>query len=111
VPDAEAEKIFLQSFDSSVSNYQRMITSFKSEKLSLADVNFDTGEKTAPGKYHLADESYQCLLSNLEKDKFRFIDNRLRSDINAFFTQMPAAKLAKYSSSLKAMWAGVAFAE
>jgi hypothetical protein len=111
VPDAQAEKIFLQSFDSSVNNYQRMIASFKTDRLSLADVNFDTGEKTVPGKYHLADEAYQCLLANLEKDKFRFIDNSLRSDINSFFAQMPADKLAKYSALLKSMWSGIQFEE
>ena len=103
VPGAEAEKIFLQSFDSSVSNLQKIITSFRSDKLSLADVNFDTGERTIPGEYHLADASYQCLLTNLEKDKFRFIDKNLRTDINTFFAKMSADKKVKYEGSLNAL--------
>jgi hypothetical protein len=109
VPDAVAEKVFLQSFDSSVSNYQKIIRSFKSDRLVLADVNFDTGERTLPGKYQLADESYQCLLTNLAKDTFRFVDNTLRSDINSFFLKMDSGKKLKYEPSLRAMWAGVPF--
>lgn len=107
VPDAAAEKIFVQSFDSSVVNYQRIIAALRHDRLSLSDVNFDTGERTLPGKYRLADEAYECLLTNLQKDKFRFIDNRIRSDIETFFSQMPEEKRNRYDASLKAMGSAI----
>lgn len=111
VPDAAAEKIFLLSFDSSVSHFQGMISGIRSDRTSLTDVNFDTGVRTVPGEYHLADRSYECLLTNIKKDQYRFVDDKLRMDISTFFSKMSESERLKYAPLLKKLWAGIQFEE
>jgi hypothetical protein len=111
VPGAVAEKLFVQSFDSAVLNYGKIIGSLQPGRSFLYDMNFDTGERTSPGRYHLTDDSYQCLLTNLQKDKFQNVDNSIRRDINNFFSRMSEQKRAAYEPALKALWSGVELQE
>jgi hypothetical protein len=89
VPNAQAEKIFLQSFDSTVFNYTGYLNAAGRNSLRLADIDFDTGKKTTPGEYGLADKSYHCLLLDLKKDQFQFMDDKLKADILNFYNQAP----------------------
>jgi len=43
VPNADAEKLFIKSFDSTVSHYSNNIAQLQNGNIKLSDINFDTG--------------------------------------------------------------------
>jgi hypothetical protein len=89
VPGPVAEKFYLQSFDTTVAHYSAFINATAGNALTLTDVDFDTGNKTVPGEYGLADKSYRCLLVNLQKDKYQFLDKKIKADIINFYGMVP----------------------
>jgi hypothetical protein len=86
VPGPEAEKIFLQSFDTTVSKYMAAL-----EKLATINytdppnLNFDTGKKTEKGEYHLADNTYDQLLLKLDKADYKDMPDDLKQNISTFY--------------------------
>jgi len=67
IPRAEAEALFIQSFDTVVAQYPRMLLTVQKSR-SLQNVNYDTGDPSTPGRYPLADEAHaRWLLSLREK--------------------------------------------
>jgi hypothetical protein len=84
VPGPEAEKIFLQSFDTTVAKYtvaleQLAVTS----NTDPPNLNYDTGKKTEKGEYHLADNTYDQLLLKLDKENNVPAD--LKQNISTFY--------------------------
>ncbi|HMG67682.1 MAG TPA: zinc dependent phospholipase C family protein [Chitinophagaceae bacterium] len=85
MPDAKAEKFFIESFDSSVTHYRNNVTQLRSGVLMLSNTNFDTGEKTALGKYELADKSYAGWLLKLQHKNFTTLSVSIKQNIQDFY--------------------------
>jgi hypothetical protein len=95
VPGPDAERIFIKSFDSSVSHYQNNIVQIQKGNIVLSDINFDTGEKTAPAEYGLTDKTYAQWLLKLQDKNFETISPLIKQNILNFYSNDKAASLPK----------------
>ena len=86
VPGPEAEKIFIQSFDTVLLHYTYAIKVLSSKKTSLTNIDFDTGNETTPGEYVLADKAYTDLLLKLMDGKFNKVSGNLQKNILQFYS-------------------------
>jgi len=85
VPGPEAEKIFIQSFDTVQVHYTLALKKIPSKNNSLENIDFDTGNDTEPGEYILADQTYTELLLRLKKDNFSHVNENLKQSIFKFY--------------------------
>ncbi|GAB4091671.1 zinc dependent phospholipase C family protein [Flaviaesturariibacter terrae] len=103
VPDRTTEKIFVASFDTVTKHLQQSIALLqKGTKPALANYDFDTGLRTEPGEYRLADGTYRCLLKNLQKDGFRAMTPALRQNVLSFFSKGEEQRPAGDDTALQA---------
>jgi hypothetical protein len=66
LPTPEAEHLYVDSFDTTVARYREYLSTLSATgKLSLANLNFDTGQPARPGEYRLGDAAYQRLMQKL----------------------------------------------
>lgn len=84
-PNAVAEKLFIQSFDTTVAFYTSHITILRRGPLSLSNIDFDTGLPTTSGEYLLADKTYGLLLSKLMDSHFESVTLPLQQNILSFY--------------------------
>jgi len=85
MPTAEAEKLFMTSFNDSLQGYEHNIQDERQSKLTLVDDNFDTGTITRPGEYKLADKAYADLLDKLAQNHFDHVSPELRTTLLNYF--------------------------
>ena len=93
VPGADAEKLFIKSFDTTISHYSNNIAQLRNGNLKLSNLNFDTGEKTVPAKYKLADKSYAEWLLKLQDKNFETISPSIKQNILNFYGDNKATPL------------------
>ena len=98
VPPPEAEELFLQSVDDTISRYRQLLARADG-KLDLPNVDFDTGRPTHAGEYPLADETYADLLKKLGKRNFEGISTETRENILTFYSNMDAPIATKKDKS------------
>ena len=89
-PTPEAERMFIQSFDTTLIRYRALLVQTRAGKLNLQNRDFDTGEPTHAGEYKLADEAYAKLLAESSKKQFSNMTPALRQDILAFYGNLNA---------------------
>jgi hypothetical protein len=89
-PTPEAERMFFQSFDTTLSRYRAMLNQTRVGKLDLQNRDFDTGEPTHAGEYKLADDAYAKLLEESSKKQFSTVTPELRRNILAFYGNLNA---------------------
>jgi len=71
IPGQEAEKLFIQSFDTVSAHYVLYLNKLRyKNNYRFPNIDFDTGNETEPGEYDLADENYIVLLLTLKKKRF-----------------------------------------
>ncbi|HXS36347.1 MAG TPA: zinc dependent phospholipase C family protein [Flavipsychrobacter sp.] len=87
VPGTDAEKLFIQSFDTTISRYTAALQKLRSGKHHFENINWDTGNDTYAGEYNLADDTYGELLLRLKKQQFKNVDVALRNNILAFYSK------------------------
>src|SRR4029077_6859697 len=85
VPTPEAERLFLDSFVTPRERFRRALESERNGRLTLANLNLDTGKATARGEYTLADETYDELMDKLADREFADVPVALRTNIVAFY--------------------------
>lgn len=90
VPTPEAERMFIESFDQTLSRYRVLLNQTQAGKLNLQNMDFDTGEPTRAGEYKLADETFAALLKRLADNKFKDVTPELRQNIIAFYGDLKA---------------------
>ena len=90
VPTPETERMFLKSFDETLTRYRGFLHSARTEKLSIENRDFDTGEGTRAGEYELADETYAKFLNKLAKRKFEDVTPDIRQNILSFYSDLNA---------------------
>jgi hypothetical protein len=88
-PGAEAEKIFIQSFDTSLFYVAAGMRKLQNGNLVLANIDYDTGKETARGEYDMADVNYDKLLLELAGNNFRNLNAPLRQHLLAFYRSAP----------------------
>jgi hypothetical protein len=85
-PTPATQKLFMDSFVSSLKEYQGQLTIIKEkETFTLADTNLDTGMPSKFGEYKLADEACSKLLVKLEDHKSDVVDADLRQSLLDFY--------------------------
>jgi len=87
-PNAEAEKLFVESFDTVTVHYKIYTDELRTKNFSLSNIDYDTGKKTAPGEYELADENYGTLLLMLRQGNFRNVTPSLKENILTFYNKI-----------------------
>ena len=70
MPNPDTETLYLKSVNTTVDQYRAYLSDLKASNLKLANMDFDTGNRTTPGEYRLTDEAYAKLLDKLTKEKF-----------------------------------------
>jgi hypothetical protein len=81
----ETEKLFMQSFDSTVDTYRQSLSKILTDSLKLQNKDLDTGRPTNAGEYRRADNAYGQLLDKLASHKFENVTPELRENILAFY--------------------------
>ncbi|HMK03710.1 MAG TPA: zinc dependent phospholipase C family protein [Ferruginibacter sp.] len=94
-PGPAEEKLFIQSFDTVVLNCAAAMKNLNTQSIRFANINYDTGDDTAPGDYELADNNYGKLLLKLSEQKFDLLSPALKENIIAFYGNSNAAIAAK----------------
>ena len=84
-PTPETEKMFEESFNASVQEYQKLLGEERRGTLQLPNVNFDVGSETSGGKYRLNDDAHAQLLHRLAGKKFGCVSPDLREELLTFF--------------------------
>jgi hypothetical protein len=89
-PTPEAERFFMESFNTTLDQYRAMLAEVRNGGLDLQNRDFDTGRPTRAGEYRLADETYAKLLAKLEKNNFEMAAPEIRQNILAFYGDLNA---------------------
>jgi cation transport regulator ChaB len=84
-PTPETEKMFEESFNASVQEYQKLLGEERRGTLQLPNLNFDVGSETSGGKYRLNDDAHAQLLHRMAEKKFGCVSPDLRKEILTFF--------------------------
>ena len=85
VPGPDAEKIFIQSFDTVQVHYTLTLKKMPDKNSCFANIDYDTGKDTSPGEYLLADQTYSDLLLKLKDNNFKHVDANLKKNITSFY--------------------------
>jgi hypothetical protein len=86
VPGPDVEKLFIQSFDTVSFHYAGSVKYLYPENIQFENIDFDTGNKTSPGEYELADVNYGNLVLKLQGKKFDHLNASLKKNILAFYS-------------------------
>jgi hypothetical protein len=84
-PTPETEKMFEESFNSSLQEYEHLLGDERRGTLQLPNLNFDVGSETSGGKYRLNDYAHAQLLHKLAETKFGCVSPDLRGELLTFF--------------------------
>jgi len=95
-PGIEAEKLFIQSFDTVLSNFTASMKLVGTGNINFENIDFDTGYNTVPGEYELADVSYGKLIIKLSKKRFRELNAELKQNIIGYYSNPEAVIASKY---------------
>ena len=97
-PGKEAEKLFIQSFDTVMAYNTSYLKKLANGKIILKNTDLDTGNATESGTYNLADDSYSKLLLKLKKKKFKNLNASVKNDILEYYSY-PNLTIAKEKKS------------
>jgi hypothetical protein len=94
-PTPATEALFVQSFNTSFDDYQKLLTEEQVGHLQLVNDNFDTGSVAGPGDYPLADVTYANLLDRLAKEHYANLTPELRAVLLGFYKDPKAPNTIK----------------
>lgn len=85
-PTADAEKLFMDSFNMTLASYRTMLGTLKDTGTvpTIVNDNFDTGRPVVRGEYKPADAAYAKLREKLQKAG-GVVDPELHKNIDAFY--------------------------
>jgi hypothetical protein len=93
LPTPETERMFVQSFKSTLKQYEDELAKLQNGHTDFVNADCDTGKPTHAGDYRLADETYANLLDRLAKTNFAKVSPELRENILAYYGN-PSAPIA-----------------
>lgn len=91
----EGEKLFIRSFDTTLTHYHLALAELYNGRVTLPDVDYDTGKPTLMGEYGLADRTYGDLIDKLQDTKFTGLTAPLKNNIIGFYGKADSTFLAK----------------
>ena len=97
-PNDSSEKFYNESFNVILGHYSSFLNKLQSGNMLAENINFDTGEKTTPGEYDLADKTYYKLVGKLGNKNFETVNDALKENIVSFYTDPKAQNLYKPGS-------------
>lgn len=104
-PGPEAEKYFIESFDSVLHHYSLQLSQLQTQPVLLPDLDFDTGKPTERCEYPLADIAYSDLVLKHKETDFRNLPYALQQDITKFYLSMNSTEIKtgnlKYCNSFQ----------
>lgn len=86
IPTPETERMFMQSFDVTLTRYRELANEVRAGSLVLANRDLDTGQPSHAGEYARADATYAHLLEKLQEKHFANVETDLRENILAFYS-------------------------
>jgi hypothetical protein len=89
-PTPETEKMFEESFNAAVQEYQQLLNAERKGNLELPNLNFDVGSETSGGKYRLNDDAHAQLLHRLAENRFGCVSPDVRDELLTFFASADA---------------------
>ncbi len=87
----QTEDLYIKSINATVDQYRVFLAEVRTNSLTLANCDFDTGEPTKAAKYSLTDETYTKLLAQLADRKFDRTSPDLRANILEFYFDLSVA--------------------
>lgn len=99
-PTPETEKMFQESFNATVNSYRKLLAEQAGGALVLPNDNFDMGERTGPGQYHMEDEAQAELLDRLAEHDFHGTTPELRAELLWYFSDPDAPYAIKRKTKL-----------
>lgn len=87
-PTPQTEKMYIASVERTVAAYRRFLGLTEEKHLALVDSDLDTGNRTTPGEYKLADRAYGRLLNELAHKDFMGASPALRQNILSFYSDL-----------------------
>ena len=104
-PTPDTEQMFEKSFNDTLDQYRMLLKEeLESGKPSVANDNFDVGEVSAPGQYHLCDTTHAKLLDKLAEQNFSGLTPGIRAELLDFFRAPSTSFVIKKD---KKLWAKV----
>ncbi len=94
-PTPATEAMFEASFNATLDRYRELLRDLQSGKLTLPNENLDVGTESAPGEYHLSDDTYAELLDRLAKQDFTGMSPEVRAAIERFYADPAAPNASK----------------
>ena len=98
IPTRKTEDLYIASVNHTLDNYKVLLADVGTNKLQLANTDFDTGKMTHAGEYVLTDNAYAHLLDQLAQQNFEHVDPGLRQNILDFYSD-PNAPIATKKKS------------
>ena len=87
MPTPETQRVFEESFRVTLHRYQDLIAAVDRGKVTIRNLNFDTGRPIRAGEYELADRAYVRLLEKLQDTGFAGASAEIRAAILDFFRE------------------------
>jgi hypothetical protein len=104
-PTPDAEHMFEKSFNDTLDQYRVLLKEEReTSQPSMTNDNFDIGEVTAPGQYHLCDTTHAKLLDKLAEQQFAGLTPEIRAELLEFFR---APSTSFVTNKDKKLWAKV----
>jgi hypothetical protein len=94
-PTPQTERMFEASFNATMDRYRNLLKEQSEGRLKLPNNNFDVGEPTPPGKYHMNDDTHAKLLDRLAERNFAGVPPGLRAELLSFFSNPNAPYATK----------------
>ena len=102
-PTPDAEHMFEKSFNDTLDEYRVLLKEEReTSQPSMTNDNFDIGEVTAPGQYHLCDTTHAKLLDKLAEQQFAGLTPEIRAELLEFFR---APSTSFVTNKDKRLWA------
>ena len=87
-PTPQTEDLYFKSINTTVDQYRIFLQEVRTDSLTLANVDFDTGKETKAAEYSLTDDTYAKLLGQLAGRKFDMTSPDLRENILTFYADL-----------------------
>ncbi len=99
IPTHKTEDLYIASVNHTLDNYKVLLAEVGTDKLQLANTDFDTGKMTHAGEYVLTDNAYAHLLDQLAQHNFDHVTPELRQNILTFYSDPNAPNATKKKSA------------
>ncbi len=99
MPTRKTEDLYIASVNHTLDNYRSLLAQAGTNKLHLANTDFDTGRMTHAGEYPLTDKAYAHLLDQLAQHNFENVTPDLQENILAFYSDPNAVIATKQNAA------------